>query len=132
MPHAVQRGGGRGGNGQAGRGGGGRGRGGRGGVAAGRGHQQVQARGQQQQQQAAAAQRQQRLFLNKLKKECRLFHIQDHLALKCFDYLDEQSRKNVFAAMTWPMDNYMNRKEQMRVSFYKSLCCCIGVLILSP
>ena len=120
MPHAVQRGGGRGGNGQAGRGGGGRG--GRGGVAAGRGPQQVQARGQQQQ--AAAAQRQQRLFLNKLKKECRLFHIQDHLALKCFDYLDEQSRKNVFAAMTWPMDNYMNRKEQMRVSFYKSLCCC--------
>ena len=120
MPHAVQRGGGRGGNGQAGRGGGCRG--GRGGVAAGRGPQQVQARGQQQQ--AAAAQRQQRLFLNKLKKECRLFHIQDHLALKCFDYLDEQSRKNVFAAMTWPMDNYMNRKEQMRVSFYKSLCCC--------
>mmetsp|Transcript_16554 Transcript_16554/g.35787 ORF Transcript_16554/g.35787 Transcript_16554/m.35787 type:complete len:750 (+) Transcript_16554:154-2403(+) len=87
------RGGGRGGD--AGRGaGGGRGRGpGRGG--AGRG-----GRGAVQQRQAPP--------------QVRLFYLKQHLILKCFNYLDDQSRLNVFNVMDWPAAHYEKRKAVMR------------------
>lgn len=56
--------------------------------------------------------------LEQLNSTCsnRLNQLQRHLQYNCFNYLDEQSRKNVFMVMGWPWDNYMRRKEQMRVS----------------
>ena len=109
MPHPV-RGGGRGGRGR------GRSNQGRG----GRGNQQGRGRGQQMLQSQEAKQRQaaQQAAWQKQQAQLRLTQLKNHLVLKCFSYLDEQSRKNVFMTMGWPMDNYMNRKEQMRVSLF--------------
>ncbi|KAL7535042.1 hypothetical protein ACHAXR_006233 [Thalassiosira sp. AJA248-18] len=46
--------------------------------------------------------------------QVRLFYLKQHLILKCFNYLDDASRKNVFRVMGWPLDNYEKRKEMMR------------------
>ena len=46
--------------------------------------------------------------------QVRLFYLKQHLVLKCFNYLDDASRKNVFRVMGWPLDNYERRKEMMR------------------
>ena len=124
MPHPV-RGGGRGGRGR------GRSNQGRG----GRGNQQGRGRGQQklQSQEAKLRQAAQQAAWQKQQAQLRLTQLKNHLVLKCFSYLDEQSRKNVFMTMGWPMDNYMNRKEQMRVSFCVSMLCvgiCEGVLLV--
>ena len=114
MPHAVQRapnGGGRGNQ--------GRGKGGRGGRGGGGGRGNVASRGQQTKKDAAEAKaKQQEEAKNRAKQYAlnRLNQLERHLQLNCFNYLDEQSRKNIFMVMGWPMDNYMRRKEQMRVS----------------
>ena len=128
MPHAVQRaphGGGRGNQGRGRGGRGGRGGGGGGGRNTNKGS--LASRGQQTKEAAEAKAKQEEkarhkadllASLDKLKDsfDNRLNQLERHLQLNCFNYLDEQSRKNIFMVMEWPMDNYMMRKEQMRVS----------------
>ena len=45
---------------------------------------------------------------------CRLFHLQQHLVLNCFNYLDQEGREAAFNVMGWSMESHQRRKQEMQ------------------
>mmetsp|Transcript_3125 Transcript_3125/g.5272 ORF Transcript_3125/g.5272 Transcript_3125/m.5272 type:complete len:613 (-) Transcript_3125:1225-3063(-) len=45
---------------------------------------------------------------------CRLFYLQRHLVLNCFNYLDQGGREAAFSVMGWSMENHQRHKQAMQ------------------
>ena len=45
---------------------------------------------------------------------CRLFYLQQHLILNCFNYLDQEGREAAFSVMGWSMESHQRRKQEMQ------------------
>jgi hypothetical protein len=86
--------------------------GGRGGKSRGGGQLQQQGHGGHKVHQNQFLQQQRRLQMQR-NEQCRLFHLQQHLVLHCFNYLDQQGREAAFGTMGWSMENHNRRKEEL-------------------
>ena len=49
-----------------------------------------------------------------LNARCRLFYLQQHLILNCFNYLDQEGREAAFNVMGWSMESHQRRKQEMQ------------------
>ncbi|KAK1737212.1 hypothetical protein QTG54_012079 [Skeletonema marinoi] len=45
---------------------------------------------------------------------CRLFYLQQHLVLNCYNYLDQEGREAAFSVMGWSMEAHQRRKQEMQ------------------
>jgi hypothetical protein len=57
---------------------------------------------------------QQRRLQMQRNARCRLFYLQQHLLLNCFNYLDQTGREAAFHVMGWSMETHNRRKEEMQ------------------
>jgi len=57
---------------------------------------------------------QQRRLQMQRNSRCRLFYLQQHLVLNCFNYLDQTGREAAFTVMGWSMESHNRRRDEMQ------------------
>jgi hypothetical protein len=57
---------------------------------------------------------QQRRLQMQRNARCRLFYLQQHLVLNCFNYLDQTGREAAFTVMGWSMESHNRRRDEMQ------------------